>query len=147
MPADIRDERVSGFLSRVYGWMFLGLLVTALTAFGVATSPALIEILVLNRLALLVLLFGQLGLVFYLSARVHKLAPTTAAALFLLYSAVVGITSSFILLAYTGASIASTFIIAAGMFGATAVFGTFTKRSLAGVGQFFFMGLIGLILA
>lgn len=147
LPADVRDERVSGFLSRVYGWMFLGLLVTAFTAFGVASSPALVEILVLNRLVLLVLLFGQLGLVFYLSARVHKMAPTTAAGLFLLYSATVGITSAFILLAYTGASIASTFIIASSMFGATAVFGTLTKRSLAGVGQFFFMGLIGLIIA
>lgn len=147
LSADVRDERVSGFLSKVYGWMFGGLLVTAVTAFGVATSPALLEVLVLNRIVLLVLLFGQLGLVFYLSARVHKMAPTTAAALFLLYSAVVGITSSFILLVYTGASIASTFIITGGMFGVTALFGTFTKRSLAGVGQFFFMGLIGLILA
>jgi uncharacterized protein len=75
------------------------------------------------------------------------LAATTAAALFLAYSALVGVTSSFILLKYTGASIASTFIITAGMFGATAVFGTLTKRSLAGIGQFMFMGLIGLILA
>jgi FtsH-binding integral membrane protein len=147
LTADVSDERVSGFLSKVYGWMFLGLLITAITAFGVASSPALLELLVVNRLVLLVLLFGQIGLVFYLSARVHKLAPMTAAGLFMLYSATVGITTSFILLAYTGASIASTFIIAAGMFGTTAVFGTLTKRSLAGVGQFFFMGLIGLLLA
>ena len=101
----------------------------------------------LNRLVFWALLIAQLGLVFYLSARVDKVAPTTAAGLFILYSTLTGITSSVILLLYTGASITSTFIITAGMFGATAVFGTVTKRSLAGMGQFLFMGLIGLILA
>jgi FtsH-binding integral membrane protein len=94
-----------------------------------------------------VLLLAQLGLVFYLSARVGKIAPATAAGLFILYSALTGVTSSVILLMYTGASITSTFVITAGMFGATAFFGTVTKRSLAGLGQFMFMGLIGLILA
>ena len=144
---DVRDERVSAFLSKVYGWMFLGLLITALTAFAVASSPLLIETLILNRLLFWGLLFAQLGLVFYLSARVDKLAPATAAGLFAIYSGLVGITSSVILLIYTGSSITSTFIITAGMFGATAFFGTVTRRSLAGVGQFFFMGLIGLIIA
>ena len=145
--ADIRDERVSAFLARVYGWMFAGLLVTAVTAFTVASSQALIETLIVNRIVFWVLIFAQLGLVFYLSARVEKTSPAMAAGLFILYSALTGITSSVILLIYTGASITSTFIITAGMFGATAVFGTVTKRSLAGVGQFMFMGLIGLILA
>jgi uncharacterized protein len=145
--ADVRDERVGAFLSRVYGWMFAGLLVTAVTAFTVAASPALIEALVDNRLVFWALIIAQLGLVIYLSARVEKTSPVTAAGLFILYSALTGITSSVILLIYTGASITSTFIVTAGMFGATAVFGTVTKRSLAGVGQFMFMGLIGLILA
>jgi FtsH-binding integral membrane protein len=143
----VRDERVSAFLSKVYGWMFLGLLVTSVTAFIVASSPALIEIVFLNRLVFWALLIAQLGLVFYLSARVDKVAPVTAAGLFILYSGLTGLTSAVILLLYTGASITSTFIITAGMFGATAFFGTVTKRSLAGVGQFFFMGLIGLLLA
>jgi len=145
--ADVRDERVSAFLSRVYGWMFVGLLITAVTGYGVASSQALIEALILNRMVFWVLVFGQLGLVFFLSARVNKMAPTTAAGLFMLYSALVGVTSSVVLLIFTGASIASTFIVTAGMFGATAVFGTFTKRSLTGLGHFMFMGLIGLILA
>ena len=144
---DVRDERVSAFLARVYGWMFAGLLVTAVTAFTVASSQALIETLIANRIVFWVLIFAQLGLVFYLSARVEKTSPAMAAGLFILYSALTGITSSVILLIYTGASITSTFIITAGMFGATAVFGTVTKKSLAGVGQFMFMGLIGLILA
>jgi FtsH-binding integral membrane protein len=145
--ADVRDERVSAFLSKVYGWMFAGLLITSLTAVVVASTPALIETLLLNRILIYALFFGQLGLVFFLSARVNKMAPTTAAALFILYSALVGVTTSVILLIYTGSSIASTFIVTAGMFGATAVYGSVTKRSLAGLGQFFFMGLIGLILA
>jgi len=127
--------------------MFLGLLLTAGTAVVVASSPALIETLILNRILFWILLFGQLGLVWYLSARVNKVSPITAAGLFLLYSAMVGVTSSVIFLIYTGASIVSAFVIAAGMFGAMAVFGTFTKRSLAGVGQFMFMGLIGLLIA
>lgn len=144
---DVSDERVSAFLSKVYGWMFAGLLITSLTAVVVASTPALIETLILNRILIYALFFGQLGLVFFLSARVNKMAPTTAAALFILYSALVGVTTSVILLIYTGSSIASTFIITAGMFGATAFYGSVTKRSLAGLGQFFFMGLIGLILA
>jgi FtsH-binding integral membrane protein len=145
--ADVRDERVGAFLSRVYGWMFVGLLITSGVAFAVASSPALYESMIHNRLLFWGLLFAQLGVVFYLSARVEKVAPATAAGLFLLYSALVGVTSSVILLIYTSSSITQTFIVTAGMFGATAVFGTVTKRSLAGMGQFLFMGLIGLILA
>jgi FtsH-binding integral membrane protein len=147
VPAELSDARVATFLTKVYAWMFAGLLITAITAFGIATSPVLIETLMLNRIIFWGLLFAQLGVVFYLSARVNSIAPGTAAALFILYSALVGVTSSVILLIYTGSSIASTFVITAGMFGATAVFGTVTKRSLAGLGHFMFMGLIGLILA
>lgn len=144
---DVSDARVGAFLSRVYGWMFAGLLITAVTAFVVASSPALIAAVILNRLIFWALIIAQLGLVFYLSARVEKIAPVTAAGLFVLYSALTGVTSSVILLVYTGASIVSTFIITAGMFGTMAVFGTVTKRSLAGWGQFLFMGLIGIIIA
>ncbi len=147
VSADVRDVRVTAFLSKVYGWMFLGLLITSGTAVVVASSPQLIKTLVLNRILFWILVLAQLGVVFYLAARVEKMAPGTAAGLFILYSALVGVTSSVILLMYTGASIVSTFVITAGMFGAMAVFGTVTKRSLAGVGQFMFMGLIGLIIA
>jgi FtsH-binding integral membrane protein len=140
-------ERVSAFLRAVYGWMAVGLGVTAVMAFFVASSPALINALVANRIVFFALMIGELGLVFYLSARVDKLAPSTASGLFLLYSALNGITLSVILLAYTGESIATTFVVTAGMFGGVALFGSVTKRSLAGVGQFMMMGLIGLILA
>jgi uncharacterized protein len=147
LPVDVVYERVSAFLSKVYGWMFVGLLITAVTAYGIASSPTLIDAVIGNRLAFWALIIAQLGLVFYLSARVEHMAPTTAAGLFMLYSALVGVTTSVVLLAFTPVSIASTFIITAGMFGAMAFFGTVTKRSLAGMGQFLFMGLIGLIIA
>jgi FtsH-binding integral membrane protein len=147
VAGDARAARISAFLGKVYGWMFLGLLVTTGTAFVVASSETLIEIFILNRILFWGLVFGQLALVWWMSAKVETMSPTTAAVLFLVYSAAVGITTSIVLLVYTASSLASTFLVTAGMFGALALFGTFTKRSLAGVGQFMMMGLIGLILA
>jgi FtsH-binding integral membrane protein len=138
-------ERVSSFLRAVYGWMFVGLGVTAVVAFGVAGSPRIVQALVSNRLLFFALVGGELGLVFYLSARVTQLAPGTASALFLGYSALNGVTLSLVLLAYTGASVANTFAVCALMFGALTLYGSTTARSLAGVGQFMFMGLIGVI--
>ena len=147
IPAAINDERVGAFLAKVYGWMFIGLLVTAITALAVASSQKLVEFVFADRLVFWIIIIAQLGLVFYLSARANSVQPATAAALFVLYSALVGVTSSLILLVFTGASIAQTFIITAGMFGAMAIFGTITRRNLAGLGHFMFMGLIGLVLA
>jgi len=127
--------------------MCVGLGVTAAVAVAVAGSPSIVNVLISNPLLFLLLMGAELGLVFYLSARVDKLAPGTASGLFLLYSALNGVTLSFILLAYTGESVANTFLVTAVMFGALALYGSTTSRSLAGVGQFAFMGLIGIIAA
>jgi FtsH-binding integral membrane protein len=140
-------ERVSAFLSKVYGWMCIGLGITAAVAYLVAGSPALIGALTGNQLVFFGLILVELGLVFFLSARVQSLEPGTAAGLFVAYAALNGVTLAVILLVYTGASIATTFVVTGAMFGALAFYGTTTRRSLAGVGQFFFMGLIGLVLA
>ena len=140
-------ERVSAFLWKVYGWMAVGLGLTAVVAFAVAGSPDLLRVLVGNRLVFFALVIAELGLVFFMSARADRLSPGTASGLFALYSALNGVTLSVILLAYTGESVTMTFVVTAGMFGALALFGSTTKRSLAGAGQFFMMGLIGLILA
>lgn len=140
-------ERVSAFLWKVYAWMFIGLGITAMVAYVVAGSPAIFRALVANRLVFFGLVIAELGLVFYLSARVARLSPPVAAGLFALYSAFNGVTLSVVLLAYTGESVTTTFMITAAMFGALAVWGSTTRRSLAGVGQFFFMGLVGLVLA
>ena len=140
-------ERVTAFLRTVYGWMCVGLGVTAAVAFGVAGSPTLLQAIFGNKILFFGLMIAELGLVFYLSARVNKLAPATASGLFLLYSALNGATLAMIFVAFTGTSIATTFLVTAGMFGALALYGTTTKLSLAGVGQFVFMGLIGVVLA
>jgi FtsH-binding integral membrane protein len=146
-PTATADERVTSFLRSVYGWMFVGLLVTAGVAVFIASQEQLVRAIVGTRFLFLALVLGQLGLVYWISARAATLRPSTAATLFLVYAATNGITFSVVLLAFTGASIASAFLTTAGMFGALALYGTVTKRSLVGLGQFAFMGLIGIVIA
>ncbi len=143
----VSAERVTAFLRKVYGWMCVGLALTAVVSLAVAGSPALRQAIFGNKIVFFGLIIAELGLVFYLSARVQKMESSTAAGLFLLYSALNGATLASIFLLYTGTSIVSTFVVTAGMFGALALYGSTTKRSLAGVGQFVFMGLIGVVLA
>jgi uncharacterized protein len=140
-------ERIGAFLRSVYGWMCLGLMITALTAGLVASSPQLMATVMTNSLLFWGMAIAQIGLVLVISGRVHKLATSTASALFVAYSMLTGVTLSVILFVFTGDSIASTFVVTAGMFGGMAAFGTLTRRSLAGWGQFLFMGLIGVVLA
>jgi FtsH-binding integral membrane protein len=141
------EERVTTFLRSVYGWMCGGLVVTAATASFLAAAPAVVLAIATNRLLFWGLMLAQLGVVFVLSARVQRLAASTAALLFFAYSALTGVTIAFVLLAYTGESVGRTFLITAGMFGGMAAFGTTTRRNLSGFGQFLFMGLIGVVLA
>src|SRR5574338_1715358 len=140
-------ERISGFLSKTYGWMAIGLGITAVIAMAVAGSPAIQSFLFGNAIARWGLFLVTLGMVWCISARVSALAPSTAALLFVVYSALMGTMLSGIFLLYTGSSIATTFLTTAGMFGALAMYGTATQRNLAGVGQFAFMGLIGVVIA
>jgi len=146
-PLAIGAESVTAFLRKVYGWMFAGLGITAAVAFVVAGSPTLIRTILGNPILFIAMIVAELGLVVVLSARVDRMAARTAAILFVTYSALNGVLFSAILLTFTGASIATTFLVTAGMFGALALYGTATRRSLAGVGQFVFMGLIGLVIA
>jgi uncharacterized protein len=127
--------------------MCAGLAVTAATAWFVASSPGVVTAVATNRLLFWGLVIAQLGIVFALSARVDRLAASTASALFIVYSALTGVTLSLVLLAFTGESIATTFVVTGGMFGALAFYGSATRRDLSGLGSFMFMGLIGLILA
>src|ERR1043166_2950849 len=139
--------RVATFLRAVYGWMAGGLAITAATAGVVAGAPALVQTIATDRAAFWGLLIAQFGIVIFLSARVDRLAPNTAALLYLLYSALLGVFLSFILLVYARESVAATFMVTAGTFGALAVYGTVTKRDLTGLGQFAIMGLFGVVLA
>ncbi len=140
-------EQTSVFLNAVYGWMCFGLIVTAATAWFTAASPTLVRTILANGPLFWGLAFVQLAIVFVLSARVQQLSSTTAAMLFIVYSALTGLSLSFVLLAYTGESIATTFLVSGGAFAGLAVYGATTKRSLGGLGQFLFMGLIGVVLS
>lgn len=146
-PRIAARERVGAFMQTVYAWMCAGLGITAVTAWLVAGSPAIVGAIASNSLLFWGLVIAQLGLVFVLSARVERLEPATAAMLFIVYAALTGVTLSFVLLAFTGESIATTFVVTAGMFGALAAYGTLTRRNLQGIGQFLFMGLVGVVLA
>jgi len=146
-PRYRESDLLAAFMRGVYGWMCGGLAVTAVTAGLVASSPTLTAAIFGNRAVFWGLAIAQLGIVFALSARVDRIAAGTASLLFVAYSALTGVTLSAILLVYTGESVFTTFVVAAGMFGALAAYGTATRRELSGLGQFLFMGLIGLVLA
>lgn len=143
--AQARQEASSIFLAKVFNWMALGLGITGVVAYLTAYS-GIAQVIMASPL-FFVLVLGELGLVFYLSARIEKIQASTATALFTGYSVLNGLTLSMIFLAYTSSSIAGTFLITAGMFGAMAVYGMVTKRDLSGLGSFMFMGLIGIIIA
>ncbi len=143
--AQAKQEASTIFLAKVFNWMAIGLAVTGVIAYFTAQSGLAMSIV--GSPVFIVLILAELGMVFYLSARIEKIQPGTATALFLGYSVLNGLTLSTIFLAYTRASIGGTFLITAGMFGAMAVYGMVTKRDLSGMGSFLFMGLIGIILA
>lgn len=135
------------FLAAVYRWMALGLAVTAGVAWLVAGSQAALELVFGTRFLLGGLMLAELGLVVALSAAVHRLSAGLAGALFLVYSALNGVTLSAIFLVYTQGSIASAFLVAAGAFGAMSVYGTVTRRDLSSWSSFLFMGLLGVVIA
>jgi FtsH-binding integral membrane protein len=140
-----RQEASSIFLAKVFNWMALGLGLTGVIAYLTAASG--ITYALMQSPLFFVLIIGEFGLVIYLSARVEKLKASTATALFMGYAALNGVTMSMIFLRYTSSSIAGTFFITAGMFGAMALYGLITKRDLSGFGSFLMMGLVGIIIA
>ncbi|MBQ7456787.1 MAG: Bax inhibitor-1/YccA family protein [Desulfovibrio sp.] len=141
------QEALSVYMSKVYLWMTVGLTLTALTAWIVGHTEALVATLFSSPVIPIVLFVGELGLVIALSAAIHKMSAQTATLLFLLFSLLNGLTLATIFLVYTTASIANAFLSTAGMFGAMTVYGTVTKRDLTSLGSFLFMGLIGLVIA
>ena len=134
-------------MSKVYLWMTLALVVTGMTAYYVASSPAILYAIVSNQIAFWGLFIGELVLVFVLSSRIMSLSFVTASLMFVIYSIMNGVFFSFILRAYTEQSIATTFLITAGTFGAMSLFGFVTKRDLSTMGRILFMLLIGLLIA
>jgi hypothetical protein len=147
IASDAAIERISAFLRRAYGWMFAGLAITGVVAGLVAQSPTLLRLFFGNTFVFLALVFAQLGLVVWIGRRIETMSPAAAAGIFLGYAGLTGLVFGGIFTVYTAGSLGTTFLVTAGMFGALAVYGTVTRRNLEGLGQFAFMGLVGLILA
>ena len=139
--------QVNEFIRSVYNWMAIGLGITGLVAFYISNSETMLRLIFGNQLIFFGLIIGELALVFSISARVHKMQASTATSLFMLYAALNGATLSAIFLVYTRSSITSTFFICAATFIAASIYGMVTKRDLTSVGQFLFMGLIGIVIA
>jgi len=136
----------SDVLADAFNWMALGLLITALVSFFVASNPSLIKMFLTSGM-FYVLILAELGLVFFISARIMKLDPSTALSMFFIYSALNGVTMASIFIVYTSSSIATTFMVTAAMFGVMAFLGKNTNKDLSNMGNIMFMGLIGIIIA
>lgn len=136
--------QVNEFVRSVYNWMAIGLALTGSVAWFVAHNEPVLRFVYQARW---IFFIGELALVFMLAGRIHKMKASTATGMFMFYAALNGATLSFIFLVYTMSSIASTFFICAATFAACSVFGWVTKRDLTGMGNFMFMGLIGILIA
>jgi len=139
---DVRLQ--AAFLTHAFIWMFVGLLVSAVVAYAAIGDASLREF---ARDNFLILFIAQLALVFVISGAINRLSATIALLLFFVYAASLGLVIGLIVSAYTSSSVVTAFLSASAMFGAAAIYGAVTKRSLAGLGGILFMGLIGLIAA
>ena len=140
------SETFDAVLRRVYVWMTVGLLVTAITAAFVSVSP-LYQILTGQPLIFFGLMIAELGLVIGLSWGINRISPGMAILLFLVYAALNGLTFSVLFVVYTLGSVAQTFLATAALFGVMSIIGYTTKMDLSKLGSFLFMGLVGLIIA
>ena len=147
MSVDATAAEQQRFMVRVYNWMTAGLGITGFMAFYISNSPVMMNIIFGNPIMPIALIITQIGLVFWLATRVMQMSASKATGVFMLYAGLTGITFSAIFMAYTTASIFSTFLVTAGTFGAMSLYGYTTKKDLTSWGSFLFMGLIGIIIA
>lgn len=139
------------FLTRVFGWMFAALFITALTAFYTAGNESILRSLIspeggMSLLGYAVML-SPIGFVLAIGLGFNRFSYNTLMILFLAYSVIMGVSMSFILLIYTAASVFKTFLVASFMFGLMAVVGATTKTDLTRFGSLMMMGLFGIIIA
>ncbi|MCH9012907.1 MAG: Bax inhibitor-1/YccA family protein [Proteobacteria bacterium] len=140
------DVGLRAYMLRVYNYMCVALALTGAVAFYVSTSPTLLQAIYGTPLMWVVFL-APLGMVFFLSARIHKMSAGTAQTMFWFFAALVGLSLASIFIVYTGASVARVFFITAGAFAGLSLVGYTTKRDLSGMRTFLFMGVIGLVIA
>ena len=134
-------------MRKVYTWMTLALVLTGLTAYGVATSPGIMMALYSNSALMWGVVIAEFALVIGISAAINRLSLATATLMFVAYSVINGAMLSSIFMIYTAASIASVFFITAATFAVMALIGYTTKTDLTSVGKLLFMALIGLVIA
>lgn len=134
-------------MRKVYLWMTLALMITGITAAGVANSPNILALIYSSQVVMWGIIIAEFGLVIYISARLEKMSLSTATTLFALYSILNGVMLSSIFLLYSTAIISKVFFITAGTFGVTALYGYATKKDLSSLGNILFMALIGLVIA
>nr|AOE07819.1 membrane protein [uncultured bacterium] len=135
------------FMQKIYLWMTFALTLTGFVAYRTTQSEFLLELIFSSSFGLIGLILVELALVFWIMSGIQRMSSNMAIGLFLLYSVLNGMTLSVLLIVFTGASVASTFFITAGMFGAMSIYGYTTKQDLSSWGNLLFMALIGLILA
>ena len=141
------DAGLRAFMLRIYNYMSIGLGLTGVVAYLVASSPTLTSIFFGNQVIFWIAALAPLGIVFYMGARIQNMSAATAQSVFWIYAALNGISLASIFMMYTGASIAKVFFITSGTFAAMSLYGYTTKKDLTGFGSFLFMGVIGLVLA
>ena len=141
------SEAFPVLMRKVYVWMTLALAITGFTAYGVATSPGILQAIYTNQILFWGLIIAEFAIVIGVSAAINRLSLTTATLMFILYSVINGALMSYIFLAYTASSIATVFFITAGTFAAMAIIGYTTKTDLTSLGKILMMALIGLIIA
>lgn len=140
------DVGLRSYMLRVYNYMCIGLGLTGAVAFAASTSPELMNLVHGTALRWIVML-APLGFVFFLSARINHVKASTAQALFWIYAGLMGLSLSYIFLAYTGVSVVRVFFITAGAFAGLSLYGYTTKKDLSGMGSFLIMGVIGILIA
>jgi len=134
-------------INQVYLWMTLGLALTGATAFFVASTDSIKQVIFGNQIVFWGLVIAELGLVFVISGLISRLSAAAATGLFFLYSALNGLTLASIFLVYNLGSIAGVFLITAGTFGVMSLYGITTKTDLTKIGNLLFMALIGMVIA
>jgi FtsH-binding integral membrane protein len=140
------DEGLRAHMNKVYGTMSVGLLLTGLVAWAVGTNEQMVAAIFGTPLKWLVM-FSPLIMVFAFGALINKLSAAGAQLFFYAFSALMGLSISYIFAAYTGISIAQTFFVTAIAFAGLSLWGYTTKKDISGWGSFLIMGVIGLIVA
>ncbi len=145
--APARSSAFAALMKNVYLWMTLGLAMTGMTAYWLSGNLGFMQTIFQSSGLFFGLIIAELALVWILSANIMRMSFPVAGVMFAAYAILNGVTMSFIFLAYTATSIATTFFVTAGTFGAMTIVGYTVKKDLSAVGRFLFMALIGLIIA